>query len=79
MQFMPATFEAYGVDGNGDGVRDILDPADSVFSAANYLCASGAGQGPDGLRRALFAYNHAQWYVELVLNVAGQLEAGQPS
>jgi peptidoglycan hydrolase CwlO-like protein len=79
MQFMPATFEAYGVDGNGDGVRDILDPADSVFSAANYLCASGAGQGPDGLRRALFAYNRAQWYVELVINVAGQLEAGQSS
>jgi soluble lytic murein transglycosylase-like protein len=77
MQFMPATFDAYGVDGSGDGVRDILDPADSVFSAANYLCASGAGQGPDGLRRALFAYNRAQWYVELVLNVAGQLAAGQ--
>jgi peptidoglycan hydrolase CwlO-like protein len=77
MQFMPRTFAAYGVDGDGDGVRDILNPADSVFSAANYLCASGASQGSDGLRRALFAYNRAQWYVELVLEIARQLAAEQ--
>ncbi len=75
MQFMPATFAAYGVDGNGDGVADIFDPADSIFSAANYLCASGGGEGDDGVRRALFAYNRAQWYVDLVLGIAAQLPA----
>ena len=59
MQFMPATFAAYGVDGNGDGRAVITDDADSVHSAANYLVASGALSGPDGVRKALFAYNHA--------------------
>lgn len=67
MQFMPATFAAYGVDGDGDGRLDAWDPQDAVFSAAHYLCVSGAGKGPAGIRRALFAYNHAQWYVDLVL------------
>jgi hypothetical protein len=78
MQFMPATFAAYAVDGDGDGDKDIADPADSIHSAAAYLCASGAGDGPGGVRRALFAYNHAQWYVDLVLAVAHDLasEAG---
>ena len=39
MQFMPSTFASYGVDGDEDGDRDIMDPADAVFSAAHYLCA----------------------------------------
>lgn len=70
MQFMPATFAAYGVDGDADGVADIHNPADSVHSAANYLVASGALQGPDGITQALFAYNHADWYVGDVLYYA---------
>lgn len=73
MQFLPATFAAYAVDGSGDGVRSIDDPADAIFTAARYLCANGAGAGPDGLRRALFAYNRADWYVRLVLDLAGQI------
>ncbi len=72
MQFMPRTFAAYGVDGDGDGDIDIWDPADSVFSAANYLCANGAGT-PRKLRGAIWRYNHADWYVEMVLRIAGQL------
>ncbi len=67
MQFMPATFATYGVDGNGDGRVDIHDRADSVYSAANYLVASGVSDGPEGVRDALFAYNHADWYVNDVL------------
>jgi hypothetical protein len=73
MQFMPATFAAYGVDGDGDGDKDVHDPADAIYSAAAYLCTSGVGEGPDGLRRALFAYNRAQWYVDLVLSIAADL------
>ncbi|MDP9828605.1 lytic transglycosylase domain-containing protein [Kineosporia succinea] len=66
MQFMPATFAAYGVDGDLDGVTDVWDPQDAIFSAANYLCASGIRDGK-GDRTALFAYNRADWYVDLVL------------
>lgn len=70
MQFMPATFTTYGVDGNGDGLADIHNNADSIFSAANYLVASGALKSADGIRQALYAYNHADWYVGDVLYYA---------
>jgi hypothetical protein len=70
MQFMPATWASMGVDGDGDGRADILDDADSVFSAANYLTSSGVSEGEAGVRRALFAYNHADWYVNDVLHYA---------
>ena len=73
MQFLPATFAAYAVDGNGDGVKDIRNPADAIFTAAAYLCANHGGRDPKGLRGAIFRYNHANWYVELVLNIAAQL------
>jgi hypothetical protein len=66
-QFLPATWTTYGVDADGDGDRDPYDPADAVFGMANYLGASGA---PADWRRALFAYNHADWYVERVLHQA---------
>lgn len=70
MQFMPATFAAYGVDGDQDGRADITNPVDSIFSAANYLVASGVTRGADGVKNALYAYNHADWYVGDVLHYA---------
>ena len=76
MQFMPATFAAYGVDGDGDGRADIGNRADSVHSAANYLVASGVTGGPDGAREALFAYNRADWYVNDVLHYAAAYGGG---
>lgn len=75
MQFMPATWRTYGVDGDGDGRAVIDDDADSVHSAAHYLSRSGAHQGPAGVRRALFAYNHADWYVADALFYAHAYEA----
>jgi membrane-bound lytic murein transglycosylase B len=71
MQFLAPTWAAYGVDATGDGVRDVYNPADAVFGAANYLCATGAGR-PAALRGALWAYNHADWYVDMVLELAGR-------
>jgi hypothetical protein len=59
MQFLAATFAEYGVAPQG-GRPDRWTPADAIFSAANYLRASGA---PRDYRRAIFAYNHAGWYV----------------
>ena len=76
MQFLPATWARYGVDGDGDGRADILDPADSAMSAANYLTAAGVTSGADGVRRAIFAYNHADWYVNDVLFYAAAYGGG---
>jgi hypothetical protein len=64
MQFMPATWAAYGVDANGDGRKDPSDPEDAIFAAARYLRAGGMPEDPEA---AIFAYNHADWYVADVL------------
>ena len=81
MQFLPSTFAAYAVDGNGDGVKDIRNPADAIFTAAAYLCANHGGRDANGLRGAIYRYNHANWYVELVLNIATQIAQrfGEPA
>lgn len=68
MQFLAGTWASYGVDGDGDGVKSRWDPADAIYGAARYLRASGA---PSDERRAIFAYNHAGWYVDEVLRIAG--------
>jgi murein DD-endopeptidase MepM/ murein hydrolase activator NlpD len=67
MQFMPSTWMRWGVDANGDGVADPWNATDAIFSAARYLQAAGA---PTDLYRAVFAYNHADWYVNEVLSLA---------
>jgi murein DD-endopeptidase MepM/ murein hydrolase activator NlpD len=69
MQFMPATWEAYGVDANNDGRKDPYNPVDAICAAARYLNASG---GETDLERAIFAYNHADWYVDEVMLYAEQ-------
>lgn len=66
MQFLAATWAAYGVDGDGDGRADRYSPVDSVHGAANYLCANGAGD-PARLERAIWRYNHLDSYVRAVL------------
>jgi membrane-bound lytic murein transglycosylase B len=70
MQFLPETFDAYAVDGDDDGVADIMDPADAIYTAASYLCANGANRGPQPLYNAIWHYNHADWYVQMVLALA---------
>ena len=77
MQFLPETWADYGMDGDGDGAADIHDPDDAVVAAAAYLCTFGAGD-QSRLRDALWHYNHADWYVDLVLEFAGAY-AGQES
>jgi hypothetical protein len=61
MQFLPATWKAYGLGG------DIHSPRDAVLGAGNYLHQSGA---PADERRALFAYNHSGLYVRAVQDYA---------
>ncbi len=75
MQFMPATWEMYGTDANHDGRRDPYNPVDAIFAAARYLKAAGA---EEDIRRAIFAYNHADWYVDSVL-MRARLVSGLPN
>jgi murein DD-endopeptidase MepM/ murein hydrolase activator NlpD len=64
MQFMPGTWAEYGVSADGQGSPNPYDPRDAIFSAARLLAANGARTD---LRGAIFAYNHAEWYVESVM------------
>jgi len=75
MQFMRSSWQAYGVDANEDGRKDPYNPVDAIFAAARYLKAAGADTD---LSRAIFAYNHADWYVADVLRRA-RLVAGLPT
>src|SRR5437763_8543239 len=67
MQFMPSTWERWGVDANHDSVADPWSAEDAIYAAARYLAASG---GRDDIAAAVFSYNHAQWYVNEVLGLA---------
>jgi hypothetical protein len=64
MQFMPSTWAVYGVDADGDGTKNPNNPNDAIFAAARYLRAAGMPDDPEG---AVFAYNHADWYVQEVM------------
>jgi cell wall-associated NlpC family hydrolase len=69
------TFAGYAVDGDGGGA-DVYNPVDAIFTAANYLCQNGAARGAD-VAGAIFAYNHADWYVTKVLAIASTYAASQ--
>ena len=68
MQFLPATWRAYGMGG------DIDDPRDAILAAANYLRRSGA---PGDIDRALFAYNHSRAYVRAIRRFAARMRADE--
>jgi hypothetical protein len=74
MQFLPSSWEGYGVDANGDGFKDPYNPADAIFAAARYLRAAGAATD---VRGAVFSYNHSQVYVESVM-LRAKLLGGTP-
>ena len=67
MQFMPDTWLRWGVDADGNGVADPWNASDAIFAAARYLAASG---GQTDIRSAIYSYNHADWYVNEVLQLA---------
>jgi hypothetical protein len=74
MQFLPSSWESYGVDANGDGFKDPYNPADAIFAAARYLRAAGAATD---VRGAIFSYNHSRAYVESVM-LRAKLLGGTP-
>jgi len=69
MQFLPATWATYGVDGDGDGRADVMNSVDALHGAVRLLCANG-GADPERLGSALWNYNHSDDYVRHVLGMA---------
>jgi Transglycosylase SLT domain len=65
MQFLPATWRAYGMGGN------VHDPHDAIMGAANYLHANGA---PENYRRALYRYNPSRLYVDAILRYGARIK-----
>ncbi|TFV71086.1 hypothetical protein E4P39_19255, partial [Blastococcus sp. CT_GayMR19] len=79
MQFIPTTWRAYAVDADGNGTTDPFDIDDVSLAAANYLCTAGGDLRTDaGQRRAVFAYNHSDSYVNQVLGLARAYASGIP-
>jgi cell wall-associated NlpC family hydrolase len=80
MQFEPATFTQYAVNADPGAPLTPYNPADAVYTAANMLCANGAGSGTRaGIRQAVFAYNHSWAYVSQVLSWAARYSVSAPS
>jgi hypothetical protein len=76
MQFLPATFDEFAVNADPAQPLTPYDPADAIYTAARMLCADGArGGSTTGIDRAVFAYNHADWYVREVMTWASTYAA----
>ena len=79
MQFLPSTYALFSarvdaLTGKGLGAAGIWDPESATLAAALYLCESGAAEGD--YRRAIFAYNRADWYVDEILALAAAYGMG---
>lgn len=70
LQFIPATWERWGADANGDGIADPNQIDDAALAAGRYLCAASEMTSPAGWRRAVFSYNHLDSYVDDVAATA---------
>jgi len=77
MQFIPGTWRAMGVDGDGDGVRNTQDIDDAAMSTAVYLCSGKTDLSKaSDLNSAVLRYNHSQQYVDLVVSIAKAYAGG---
>jgi len=72
MQIVPSTFHTYAQDGDGDGLKDPLNPHDSLATAAYFLARTIAIK--KNVRGALRSYNNSAVYGEKVLKLSQKLE-----
>ncbi len=77
MQFLAPTFNSviarHRIPPGGASPPSRWNPHDAIWAAGFLLCDNGAARGD--LRAALFAYNHADWYVRKVLDQARRYAA----
>lgn len=72
MQFLPDTWAAYGLDGNGDGQADVWNLSDALAGATHFLCEQGVTNSATR-ESAIWKYNHSHAYVRRVLDRTAQL------
>lgn len=70
-QFLPSSYLSSAADGNDDGLIDLYQLDDAVFSVANYLDRAGWGKTPEQQRKAIHHYNNSDDYVNAVMKLAG--------
>jgi membrane-bound lytic murein transglycosylase B/dienelactone hydrolase len=80
VQFMPSSANQFAVDFDGDGRRRLFEWPDALGSAANYLARNGYRAGEpftpgSAIGRAVYAYNHSDNYVRVVLELRAELKA----
>jgi membrane-bound lytic murein transglycosylase B len=73
-QFLPSSYNKWAIDGNGDGVIDLFNSDDAIYSIANYLTINGWGNTYQSQRASLYHYNNSNDYVDAVLILAGKLK-----
>lgn len=77
-QFIPETWQHWGVDANGDGIADSDNIDDAALTAARYLCASGGDlTGAPGWQQALMTYNQSAAYMNKVRYRAAAYSVGR--
>jgi membrane-bound lytic murein transglycosylase B len=78
MQFIPETWELYGVDANSDGAISPDNMDDAALSAAGYLCWTGGDLAtPRGWMAALKSYNNSEQYARTVRDWATAYASGR--
>ena len=75
-QFMPSNILFLAEDGNADGIIDMFDHADAIASIANYLKHHGwrADLDHEKAQEVLFAYNHSDPYVTILMRISKLLK-----
>src|SRR3972149_443334 len=76
LQFIPSSFQKFGIDGNGDGKIDLFNFEDAMASSANYLQKNGWGREKSQQKRALHAYNRDWGYVNTVMKYSKLIKTG---
>ncbi len=80
LQFLPATWTEFGVDGNGDGVADPNNLWDAAAGAANRLCDASVDSDLDGALTAYFGTDaHNDWVLESIAAAAEWQLAAMPT
>ncbi len=78
MQFIPETWQRWGLDANGDGVADPDSIDDAALTTARYLCAMGGDlTAAPGWEKALLTYNQSTAYMKKVRDRAAAYSVGR--